>query len=180
MDTELSGAPARGKHMSNRIELTQANLLDGLAGEIRSSSGPSDFTKSFNETFIAEFRSNDGVIAGELAEVQFLLLTTTGAKSRRQRTTPLAYVPIEGQILIVASKGGAPTHPAWYWNLVTHPEVTVELGAETYQALAVAIEGPERERLYAAVASRVPTFAGYQRRTDREIPIFDLRRIEGN
>ena len=164
--------------MSDRMELTFANLLDKLAGEIRSPDGPGAITKTFNETLISEFRANEGKLSGDFARAQFLLLTTTGAKSGRQRTTPLAYVPIDGRILIIASKGGAPTHPAWYLNLVAHPEVTVELGAETYRARAIAIEGAERDRLYAEVASRVPTFADYQRRTDRVIPLVELRRID--
>jgi len=166
--------------MSERIELTMTNLLEGLAGEIRSPDGPGAFTKRYNETLIAEFRANGGALAGELAESQFLLLTTTGAKSGKQRTTPLAYVPIDDRMLLIASKGGAPTNPAWFSNLVAHPEVTVELGAETYLARAIVIEGVERDRLYAEVASRIPTFADYQRRTDRVIPIVELRRIEGD
>ncbi|MGD8833246.1 MAG: nitroreductase/quinone reductase family protein, partial [Pseudomonadales bacterium] len=68
------------------------------------------------------------------------------------------------------------SHPAWYWNLVAHPEVTVELGPETYQARAVRIEGAERTELYAQIVSRVPTFGEYQGRTDREIPVFELVR----
>ena len=166
--------------MSNRTELTFSNLLDGLAGEIRSKDGPGEFTKGFNEALIAEFRANGGTLAGDFAEAPFLLLTTTGAKSGKQRTTPLAYIPIDGRILIVASKGGAQTHPAWYWNLIAHPEVTVEIGSETYPAQAVAIEGPERDKLYVEIASRLPTFADYQSRTDRVIPIFEVRRIEGS
>ena len=166
--------------MSNRIELTSSNLLDGLAGEIRSESGPGGFTKSFNETLIAEFRANAGQLSGDFKDAQFLLLTTTGAKSGKQRTTPLAYIPIDGRILIVASKGGAPTHPAWYWNLLAHPKVTVELGPETYPAEAVTIPGALRDELYAEIASRLPTFAEYQNRTDRVIPLFELRRIEDN
>jgi deazaflavin-dependent oxidoreductase (nitroreductase family) len=165
--------------MSNRIELTRANLLERLAGEVRSPDGPGAFTKSFNETLIAEFRANDGVLSGELAQSQFLLLTTTGAKTGKQRTTPLAYIPIDGRILIIASRGGALTQSAWYWNLVAHPEVTVELGAETYRALAVVIERLERDRLFAEVTSRKPNFAEYQRRTERVIPVVELRRIEG-
>lgn len=165
--------------MSDHIELTRANLLEGVAGEVRSPDGSGAFTKSFNETLIAEFRSNGGVLSGELAKFQFLLLTTTGAKSGLQRTTPMAYIPIDGRILIIASKGGAVTHPAWYWNLVANPEVTVERGAETYPALAVVIQGAERDRLYAEVASRKPNFADYQRRTDRVIPVVELRRIDG-
>ena len=165
--------------MSNRIELTRENLLERLAGEVRSPEGPGTFTKSFNETLIAEFRANGGALPGELEQSQLLLLTTTGAKSGKQRISPLAYIPVHGRILIIASKGGALTHPAWYWNLVTHPEVTVELGAETYRALAVVIEGLERERLFAEVASRKPNFADYQRRTDRVVPVVELRRIDG-
>ena len=162
--------------MSEPMELTQSNLLEGLAGEIRSDNGPGEFTKSFNESFVAEFRANGGVVSGELEGFQFLLLTTTGAKSGKQRTTPLAYIPLEGKILIVASKGGALTHPAWYWNLVKHPQVTVELGSEKYSAQAVELEGDERDRLYAEVAGKVPTFAEYQARTDRVIPLFELKR----
>ena len=162
---------------SDRVELTQSNLLDGLAGEIRSESGPGGFTKNFNEAFIDEFRRNAGVVSGELEGFQFLLLTTTGAKSGKQRTTPLAYVPLEGKILIIASKGGALTHPAWYWNLVKHPEVHVELGGERYQAQAIQLKGEERDRLYAEVATRIATFAEYQSRTDRVIPIFELKRL---
>jgi deazaflavin-dependent oxidoreductase (nitroreductase family) len=165
--------------MSNQVELTFSNLLDGLAGEIRSDSGPGGFTRSFNEALIAEFRANAGKLSGEFANAHFLLLTTTGARSGKQRTTPLAYIPIDGRILIVASKGGASTHPAWYWNLIAHPEVTVELGAETYAAEAVAIQGQERDALYAEIASRVPTFAEYQNRTERVIPLFELRRMPG-
>jgi deazaflavin-dependent oxidoreductase (nitroreductase family) len=163
--------------MTNRIELTQSNLLDGLAGEIRSSDGPGEFTKGFNEALIDEFRANGGVISGELSNARFLLLTTTGAKSGKQRTTPLVYIPIDDRILIIASRGGAADHPAWYWNLLAHPEVMVEIGTDTYPALAVPIEGEERDRLFSEVASRIPTFADYQRRTDRVIPVFELRRI---
>ena len=163
--------------MSTPVELTLTNLLEGLAGEIRSPGGPGAVTKTFNETFIAEFRANGGELKGELAEAPFLLLTTTGAKSGRQRTTPLAYVPIDGRILIIASKGGAPTHPAWYLNLRAHPEVTVELGSDAYRALAEVIGGVERDGLYAEIAKRIPTFADYQRRTDRVIPLVELRRL---
>ena len=164
--------------MSDEMQLTAENLLEGLAGEIRSPGGPGTFTKAFNETFIAEFRANAGIVHGELSQNDFLLLTTTGAKSGRQRTTPLAYIPIEERILIIASKGGAPTNPAWYANLLANPEATVELGAETYRAQAVPVEGEERDRLFAEVASRLPTFADYERRTDRVIPVLELRRID--
>ncbi len=164
--------------MPERIELTMENLLDKLAGEIRSPAGPGAITKAFNETLIAEFRVNAGVVSGELSQAPLLLLTTTGAKSGNQRTTPLVYVAIDGRVLIVASKGGAPQHPAWYLNVAANPAVHVELGAERYPARAVVIDSVERDTLYAEVASRIPTFADYQRRTDRVIPLVELQRTD--
>src|SRR5918998_4809415 len=99
------------------MELTMNNL-NRMAEEVRSDGGPGSTTKAFNEEVIAAFRAHDGRMPGELEGSRFLLLTTTGARSGRQRTTPLAYVKLDDRILIVASKGGAPGHPAWYHNLV--------------------------------------------------------------
>jgi deazaflavin-dependent oxidoreductase (nitroreductase family) len=164
--------------MTKRIELTRSNLLEGVASEVRSSDGPGAFTKDFNESLINEFRSNDGIVPGDLEQFQFLLLTTTGARSGKQRTTPLAYIPIDGRILIIASSGGRQRHPAWYWNLIANPSVTVELGGEAYQAAAIVLEGEERNKMFAEVVSRKPNFGDYQRRTDRLIPVVELRRIE--
>ncbi|HUK83544.1 MAG TPA: nitroreductase family deazaflavin-dependent oxidoreductase [Verrucomicrobiae bacterium] len=166
--------------MPEHVELTVANLLDKLAGEVRSETGPGSFTKAFNETLIVEFRTNSGRLTGEFAQAPFLLLTTKGAKSGKERTTPLGYVQIDGRVLVIASMGGAPKHPAWYLNLVANPAVTVELGAENYRARAVVIAGPERDMLYAQVAATIPTFAEYQGRTDRVIPVVELRRIDGS
>ncbi|MGK0225012.1 MAG: deazaflavin-dependent oxidoreductase (nitroreductase family) [Limisphaerales bacterium] len=162
----------------DQVELTLDGLLEGLAGEIRSPTGPGGVTKNFNEQFITEFRSNGGQVRGELADSPFLLLTTTGARSGKQRITPLAYVPVDDRILIVASKGGAKTHPAWYWNLIAHPQVEIEIGAERYQGVAVELKGADRDACYSNIAARVPTFAGYQTRTDRVIPLFELRRAD--
>lgn len=163
--------------LTERTELTSENLLEGLAGEIRSPAGPGEITKNFNEALIAEFRNNGGRIEGELSGSPFILITTRGAKSGKERTTPLVYFEIEGRLLIIASRGGAPVHPAWYSNLVANPEVTVELGAETFKARAVVIEGENRDRLFAEVASQIDTFADYQQRTDRVIPVVELRRL---
>ncbi len=107
------------------------------------------------------------------------LLTTTGARSGKQRTTPLAYIKLDDRILIIASKGGAPEHPAWYVNLVANPTVTVELGAETYQATATTITGEERDELFARVAAKISNFADYQQRTDRVIPVVELKAVAG-
>jgi deazaflavin-dependent oxidoreductase (nitroreductase family) len=162
--------------MSTKTELTSANLLEGLAGEIRSPDGPGHITKSFNEALITEFRANDGKIKGELSSSPFLLLTTAGARSGKERTTPLVYFDLDGRLLIIASRGGAVVNPVWFTNLTANPEVTVEVGAETYKAQALVIEGAERDQLYARMASMVPTFAEYQARTDRVIPVVELKR----
>ena len=155
------------------MELSLQNLTR-MAEDVRSEEGPGSTTKAFNEELIAEFRAHGGRMPGELEGSRFLLLTTTGARSGRQRTTPLAYVKLDGRIIIVASKGGAPSHPAWYHNLVAHPRVAVERDGAEYQAEAVVIEGPERDELYERIAGKISQFAEYQRRTTRRIPLVEL------
>ena len=90
----------------------------------------------WNQQIIAEFRANDGVVGGQLAGVPLLLLHHTGAKSGTERVNPLAYQRIGNSVAVFASKGGAPTNPDWYYNLVAHPDVTVEIGTETHHATA--------------------------------------------
>jgi deazaflavin-dependent oxidoreductase (nitroreductase family) len=80
-------------------------------------------------------------------------------------------------LVVIASKGGAPTHPDWYHNLLAQPLVTVELGSERFQARAQPVNGAERERLYAAQAALMPAFAEYQRKTTRQIPVVVLERV---
>jgi len=105
-----------------------------------------------------------------------ILITTTGAKSSRRRTIPLVYLQDGERRLIFASKGGAPTNPDWYHNLLAHPDVTVEVGDETYQARAVVLTGDERDRVLARKAAALPNFADYQARTKRMIPVIALER----
>jgi deazaflavin-dependent oxidoreductase (nitroreductase family) len=133
-------------------------------------SGPSNY----NQGVIDSFRANSGKVEQGMS---LLLLTTTGAKSGQQRTTPVAYSTDGDRFIILASKGGAPTNPAWYSNLVAHPTVTVEVGAEQFQARATVAEGSERERLFAQHAQLMPGFAEYQQKTTRQIPVIILERI---
>ena len=94
---------------------------------------PSDFT----ENVIAEFRANRGRVGGDLADTPIILIHHIGATTRIERVTPLAYSSQpDGCLVIAASNGGSPTHPAWYHNLKTHPTIDVELGTETFTALA--------------------------------------------
>ncbi len=132
---------------------------------------------AWNERVIAEFRANNGVVGEQFAGVSLLLLHTTGAKSGRERINPLAFFEDAEGVYVFASKGGAPTHPDWYLNLVADPRVSVERGADTYEAEAVVVEGDERDRVYAEQARRVPGFADYEHKTDRVIPVVELRPV---
>jgi deazaflavin-dependent oxidoreductase (nitroreductase family) len=131
---------------------------------------------AFNEKIIEEFRANAGVVGGPFEGRPLLLLTTTGAKTGRRLTSPLVYSTDAGAMVVIASMGGAPNNPAWYHNLVAHPAVTVEVGADRYDATAVVAAGPERRRLYDQQAAEMPVFKEYEAKTSREIPVVVLHR----
>ena len=130
----------------------------------------------WNDGVIAEFRANEGRVGGQFEGAPVLLLTTTGAKSGLPRTSPMMYLEQDGKVYVFASKGGAPTNPDWYHNLVAHPDVTVELGAETYSASARVTSGEERDTVYAKQAHLYPGFAEYAEKTSRVIPVVELVR----
>ena len=129
-----------------------------------------------NRAVIDEFRANSGKVGGRWENGQLLLLSTTGAKSGTLRTTPVVYLADGGRLLVFASKGGGPTSPDWYHNLVANPIVTVEVGNEKYEVKATVLRGAERDRLYALQAERAPAFAQYQANTSRKIPVVALER----
>lgn len=131
----------------------------------------------FNQRVISEFRANHGKLSGQFANMPLLLLTTTGAKTGRSLTKPLAYTRDGNRIVLIASFAGAPKNPAWFNNLVANPVVTVELGSERFQARATVIGGEERERLYDAQARQMPVFVDYRKKTTRQIPVVVLERI---
>ncbi len=126
-----------------------------------------------NEGVIEEFRANGGKVKGW---APLILLTTTGAKTGQHRIIPLMYVSDGDRVLAIASKGGSPKHPLWYHNLLAHPEVTVEVGSEKFDATARVLTGEERERAFARAAEVFPPYAGYQKKTPREIPVIALER----
>ena len=134
------------------------------------STSPADF----NAQIIEEFRANEGRVGGTFEGVPLLLLHHTGAKSGERRINPLAYQGDGGRYVVFASKGGAPTNPAWYHNLKAHPNVTIEVGTNTLAVVASEATGEERERLFRAQAKRVPQFAEYEKQTDRVIPVIVL------
>ena len=128
----------------------------------------------FNSRIISEFRANGGKVCGPFEGAPIVLLTTTGAKSGVQRTTPLAYLPDGDRIVVFASKAGASTNPDWYHNLRAHPDVTVEVGTEKKPMRAVEVTGDERDRLFDEQKRRMPGFADYEQKTTRVIPVIAL------
>lgn len=128
----------------------------------------------FNQQIIDEFRANAGQVGGMFEGAPMLLLHHRGARSGQERINPLVYLADDGRYAVFASKGGAPTNPGWYHNLLAHPDVTIEVGTETIRARAEEVKGPERDRLYSAQAARRSSFADYEQKTDRVIPVVVL------
>jgi deazaflavin-dependent oxidoreductase (nitroreductase family) len=131
----------------------------------------------WNTAIINEFRANSGKVGGPFAGKTLLLVHTVGAKSGQERVNPVAYVTDGDRLVIIASKGGAPTHPDWYYNVVANPLVTVEVGTEQFQAKAAVASEPERTRLYSQMVAMMPGFAEYQQNTTRVIPVITLTRV---
>jgi len=127
-----------------------------------------------NRSVIEEFRANDGRVGGVFKGAPIVILHTTGAKSGAERENPVVYLDLDGHRYVFASKGGAPDNPDWYHNLLVHPEVTVEVGDETYAAIATPVDELERARIYSEQVHRFPQFAQYQAKTTRQIPVVEL------
>jgi deazaflavin-dependent oxidoreductase (nitroreductase family) len=132
----------------------------------------------FNTQIIEEFRANDGVVGGDFTGAPMLLVTTTGARSGQSHVTPLVYQPVGDDYAIFASAGGAPTNPAWFHNVKANPRVTLEVGADTFEAEARILEGDERAPIWAKQKEIMPGFADYESTAgDREIPVVLLHRV---
>lgn len=129
-----------------------------------------------NAGVVHEYREHDGVLTTAFAGAPILLLNHRGAKSGTAYTSPLAYSRDGDDYVIIASMGGAPRNPQWFGNLVAHPDVTIEVGAETIEVRARVTTGEERARLFRAQADEIANFDDYQARTDREIPVVVLAR----
>jgi deazaflavin-dependent oxidoreductase (nitroreductase family) len=135
------------------------------------STSPTDF----NAKIIDEFHANEGRVSGVFEGLPLVLLHHTGAKSGNSRINPLAYQSDDGRYVVFASKAGAPSNPDWYYNLKTHPNVTIEVGTETIDVVASEATGEERDRLYRTQAERIPQFAEYEQKAEgRVIPVMVL------
>jgi deazaflavin-dependent oxidoreductase (nitroreductase family) len=124
------------------------------------------------------YRATGGKLFGRMGKSPILLLNTVGRKTGRKRTTPLLYVMDGEDFVIIASKGGAPTHPAWYLNLRANPDATVEIGDREVQVEAGVADPEEKARLWQKMVEMYPTYDDYQRKTEREIPLLVLRPVE--
>ena len=132
----------------------------------------------WNKAIIEEFRANAGKVGGHFEGKPMLLIHTTGAKSGKPHLNPVIYTMDGDKLVVIASQGGAPTHPDWYYNLIANPLVTVEVGTETFQTRAEVVPEPDRTRLYQQMITVMDSFAEYERKTTRIIPVIALTRVE--
>mgnify|MGYP001328901970 FL=1 len=131
----------------------------------------------FNQAIIDEFRANGGVVGGPFEGATLLLLHTTGAKSGQPRVSPLAYLTVDGKMIIIGSYAGAPKDPAWVHNLRAHPRARIEVGTDAYDVAVRELPAGERDATYPKVTEMAPAFAEYQAKTSRAIPLFELTRL---
>jgi deazaflavin-dependent oxidoreductase (nitroreductase family) len=132
----------------------------------------------WNRDLIEEFRSNGGRVGGNFEGAPLLLLHTKGRKTGAERVNPMMYLDLEDRRYVFATKAGADTNPDWYLNLVADPEVSAEVGTNTYRVRAVPVTGADRDRIYAEQARRYPWFAEYEQKTDRVIPVVELLSLD--
>lgn len=130
----------------------------------------------WNSKIIEEFRSNGGRVGGQFEGAPLLLLHSTGARTGQERVNPVMYQAVDGDFAVFASKGGAPTNPDWYHNLVANPDATVEVGEETLSVRARVADSAEREPIWSRQKERYPGFAEYEEKTSRQIPVVILER----
>jgi deazaflavin-dependent oxidoreductase (nitroreductase family) len=131
----------------------------------------------WNSKIIEEFRANRGKVGGQFEGAPLLLLHTVGARTGQQRVNPMMYLPVPDGYAVFASKGGAPTNPDWYHNVLAHPRVTAEIGAATVELEARVAEGEEREQIWSAQKAAYPGFADYEGKTTRQIPVIVLKPV---
>jgi deazaflavin-dependent oxidoreductase (nitroreductase family) len=135
--------------------------------------------KDPNQGVIEEFRDNSGKLGGPFEGAPMLLLHTRGAKTGQERVNPMMYQADGDNVAVFGSKGGAPTHPDWYYNLLANPRVTIEIGSATRAMMARVAEGEERERIWSKQKSDYPGFAEYELKTSRQIPVIVLEPTSG-
>ncbi|MBV6394642.1 MAG: F420H(2)-dependent quinone reductase [Anaerolineales bacterium] len=127
-----------------------------------------------NNRLVEEFRANGGKVGGYFKGKTLLLLHTKVARTGREHINPAAYVTDGDRWVVIASNQGLPANPAWYYNLLAHPDVTIEVGTKTFHVRAMVAQEPERTRLYDKMAQMMSAFDDYRRKTTRQIPVIIL------
>ncbi len=125
--------------------------------------------------YIFLYRLTSGAIGGQMAGLKVLLLTTTGRKTGQPRTTPLGYFKQEGNFVVIASNGGAAQNPAWFYNLTSNPQVTIQIGNKQLAAKAEQVDAEKRKQLWVELVKMAPVYEKYTQRTKREIPLVILQ-----
>jgi deazaflavin-dependent oxidoreductase (nitroreductase family) len=133
----------------------------------------------WNRKTIEEFRANRGQV-GAFAHQPLLLLHNRGRRTGEERVNPLAYLKLDEGYAVFASKGGAPTNPDWYYNVLANPRVQAEIGEETVDLIAHEASPEEREPIWERQKRFNPGFAEYETRTDRQIPVIVLEPVESS
>jgi len=142
-------------------------MTDSAAGE----------ASDYNTKIIEEFRANEGRVGGIWEGSPIILIHHIGAKSGIERVTPLGCFPLgDGRFAIVASNGGSPGHPHWYYNLKAHPAINVEVGGQTFTVVAEELDGAARAELWPTLVAEASSLAEYQAKASRQIPVFLLTR----
>lgn len=131
--------------------------------------------REINAKVIADFRANHGALSGPMEGAPVLLLTTIGRRSGEAHTTPVGFIDAGGRLAIAAANGGADNHPDWYYNVLAHPAVTIEIPGATIEAVAETVDGVERDELLNTMAAALPGMVEHRAGTSREIPILVLR-----
>ena len=133
----------------------------------------------YNTKIIEEFRANGGRVGGPWAGTPMILIHHVGARSGIERVSPLACFPqADGRWVIVASNGGSPTHPDWYYNLKASPKIMAEVGSQTFTVVAEELDGTARARLWPKLVAEAPSVGEFQARTARQIPVIMLTRLD--
>src|SRR5262245_12442579 len=180
--SHLAGGPLRGsaqlshrhyrKIRASSIQVGMKSKIPPIPKHAEVEADPGVLAR-FNSSVIEEFRSNGGVVGGPFEDSAVMLLTMTGAKSGQRRLTPLEYFKVDGRVIFVGTRGGAETNPAWVHNVRVNPKVHVEIGAESYDAVARDLSGGEGDSVYAKVKELCPRILTYPVPA-RQIPVFEL------
>ena len=137
------------------------------------------FLKLVLSIYIFLYRLTNGAIGGRMAGLDVLLLTTKGRKTGQPRTSPLGYFKQDGNFVVIASNGGADQNPAWFYNLKSNPQVTVQIGKEQLKAKAEVVDAQKRTQMWADLVKMAPTYGRYEQSTKRQIPLVILQPVQG-